>query len=254
MPDNVPGRYRVQASVYAKDKMYFASQLIDAREGTNEIVLAMAPAVEIKGRLKVEGPDAQPVQSFKVMLGSGRGRRESFSSAVRKDGSFVIENVPPGEWTLTFTPNAGRTFEKSVRLGDKAFLYKRVQIPPGSDAPLDIVLSSNTATVEGEVDAKGADVKRAGILLEPVGKWHTMARFYYSAVADDAGKFKMAGVAPGRYKIIALEKIATATYRNPESGDVLDALGEELEVAEGGKVEAHPKLVPEEKAKELLKP
>lgn len=67
----------------------------------------------------------------------------------------------------------------------------------------------------------------------------------------------MNAVAPGKYKIFALEKIATASYRNPESGDILDAvkdLGQDVEVPEGAKIESHPKLIPEERAKEILKP
>ena len=83
---------------------------------------------------------------------------------------------------------------------------------------------------------------------------HALLRFYYSVLADDSGKFKVSGVAPGKYKVFALEKIAPGAYRNPESADVLDALGEELEVAEGAKVLSHPKLIPEEKTKEILKP
>jgi hypothetical protein len=215
----------------------------------------MVPAVEVKGHLTVEGPVAHPAESFRVMLAApGLVGRGNYSSPVKKDGSFAIEDVPPGEWLLNINPNPPGLFDKSVRLGDKDFLYKRIEIPPGLDAPLHIVLSSNTATVTGEVDAGGADIKRAGILLAPVGKLHTLARFYYGALADDNGKFKLNGVAPGKYKIFALEKIATASYRNPESADLLDALGEELDVTEGAKVESHPKLIPEEKAKEILKP
>ena len=145
-----------------------------------------------------------------------------------------------------------------MRLGDKDFIFKLIEIPPGSDAPLDIVLSSNTATVEGEIDADASGSKRAGILLEPVGDWHTMTRFYYSAISDDTGKFKLTGIAPGKYRIFALEKIATTSYRNPESADLLDAvfkeLAEDLELPEGAKVTSHPKLIPEDKAKEILKP
>lgn len=257
LPENMPGRYRVQASVRAKEKTYYASEVVDAREGTTDLVLTMAAAVEVKGHLKIEGPAVHAAESFTVSLGppgSGSGpRRESYSSRAGTDGNFVIKEVPPGEWILTINPNPGGMFDKSVRLGDKDFLFKPIEIPPGSDAPLKVVISSNTATVEGEIDAEGAEVKRAGILLVPVGKLHTLSRFYYSAIADDGGTFKMSGVAPGNYKIFALEKIATANYRNPESGDQLDALGEELEVAEGAKVKAHPKLIPREKAKEILK-
>jgi Carboxypeptidase regulatory-like domain len=262
MPENVPGRYRIQATIRAKDKAYYASQIVDAHEGTSEIVLAMAPAVALKGHLKVEGPAPHPVEGYSVMLASpGMGPRGgAYSSSVKKDGSFVIEDVPPGEWLLNFNPSEAGVFEKSVLLGDKDFLYKRLEIPPGSDAPLNIVLSSNTAVVSGEIDAAdaGGAAKRAGILLEPIGKWHTLARFYYSVLADDNGKFKVNGVAPGKYKIFALEKIATASFRNVESAELLEGAlkdqAEELDVTEGAKVESHPKLVPEDKAKEILKP
>jgi hypothetical protein len=257
MSGNMPGRYHVQASFTAGGKTYYASQSVDAHEGANDVVLAMGPGVEVKGHLKVEGPGVNPVQSFTVMLGGGPARR-AYSSPVGNDGSFAIKDLPPGEWVLTINSNPGEIFQKSVRLGDKDFLYQRIEIPQRLDVPLNIVLSSNTATIEGEVDVGGADAKRAGILIEPVGKWHTLTRFYYSTIADDSGKFKLSGVAPGKYKIFALEKIAAGSYENPESGDALDAvgdaLGEELEVAEGAKVQAHPKLIPAEKAKEILKP
>jgi hypothetical protein len=260
LPNVVSGRYRIQATVRVKDKTYSASQIIDAHEGINDTVLTMVPAVELKGHLKVEGTAANPLESFTIMLNAaGSGQRGgAYSASVKKDGSFAIPDVPPGEWLLNINPNPGGLFDKSVRLGDKDFLFQRLEIPPGSDAPLNIVLSSNSATVAGEVDTGGSDagstVKRAGILLEPVGKLHTFTRFYYSALADDDGKFKLTGVAPGKYKIFALQKIAATNYRNPESGDLLDALGEELDVTEGAKIEFHPKLIPEEKAKEILKP
>jgi hypothetical protein len=226
--------------------------VIDAHEGVNEVVLALSSAVEVKGHLKVEGSAANSIENLSIMLeppgaGPSRGSR---SAPVKKDGSFAIEDVPPGEWFLNFNPPPEGLFEKSVRLADKDFLYKGIAIPPGSDAPLNIVVSSNVATVTGEID----EAKRAGILLVPMGARHLLARFYYSAIADDAGKFKVNGVAPGKYKIFALAKIETVGLMNPESGDALDALGEDLEVPEGAQVESHPKLIPEEKAKEILKP
>jgi protocatechuate 3,4-dioxygenase beta subunit len=257
LPENAPGRYRIQASVRVKDKTYYASQIFDAGPGTNDLVLTMTPAVAVKGHLKVEGP-GHPPESFTVALAPpGAGlRQQTYSSPVAKDGSFAIEDVPPGEWLLNINPSPIGVFDKSVRLGDKDYLFKRIEIPPGLDQPLNIVVSSNAATVEGEIDAgsAGADAKRAGILLEPIGQWHTFARFYYSAIADENGKFKVNGVGPGKYKIFAVEKLATSNYRNPESAELLDALGEELEVTEGGNIQAHPKLIPLETARKILKP
>jgi Carboxypeptidase regulatory-like domain len=271
LPEVAPGRYGIQASVNAKGKMYYASQTFDAVEGPNDVILTMVAAVDVKGHLASEGPNARPAEGFTVALapppGTG-GRRDQHSARVGKDGNFTIENVPPGEWTLNINPGPGSPslgtpaasglattmFDKSVRLGDKDYLFKRLEIPPGSDAPLNIVISSNTSTVEGEVDAGDADSKRAGIVLGPIGALHNLARFYYGVPADDAGKFKINGVAPGKYKIFALEKMAAASFRNPESVELLDGLGEEIEIGEGAKVQAHPKLIPQEKAREILKP
>jgi Carboxypeptidase regulatory-like domain len=278
LPDLAPGRYRLQASVRAKEKMYYASQIVDAGPGTTDVILTMAAGVDIKGHLTSEGPRARSADNFTVALApppnSGRSR-EQHSAHVGKEGNFTIENVPPGEWMLNINPGAGSPnlgssiqgapnvaaanqgtamFDKSVRLGDKDYLFKRLEIPAGLDAPLNIVISSNTSIVEGEVDAGDADSKRAAIILGPVGALHNLTRFYYGVLADDTGKFKINGVAPGRYKIFALEKIAVASYRNPESVELLDALGEEIEIPEGDKVQAHPKLIPQEKAREILKP
>ncbi len=252
MPETVSGRYRLQTMIRVKDKPYYASHVFDAHEGANDIILAMVPGVTVKGHLTVEGPGMNAPENFAIALAppGSEPRGQSYSSPVGKDGSFSIDQVAPGEYLLNINPTPAGIFEKSITQGDKDVLYQRIEIPPGTSAPLSIVLSSNVATLTGEVDAG----KRAGILLEPVGKWHTMARFYYSALADDAGKFKLNGVAPGKYKIFALEKIATASFRNLESAELIDALGEEVDVVEGAKIDLHPKLIPEAKAKELLKP
>ena len=76
--------------------------------------------------------------------------------------------------------------------------------------------------MSGEVDSGSADSKRAGIMLAPVGPYHTMTRFYYGTPADADGKFKLNGIAPGKYKIFALEKMAAANFRTPEAADQLD--------------------------------
>jgi protocatechuate 3,4-dioxygenase beta subunit len=183
--ESVPGRYRVQANFQANGRFYYASQLIDAHEGPNEIVLTMVPGVDVKGHLKIEGHAEGPVENFTIALTSpGIGPRGGSYSPVKKDGSFTMENVSPGEWILNINPNAEGMFEKSVLLGDKDFLYKQIEIPAGSDAPLNVVLSSNTATIAGEIEAEqGSAVKRAGILLEPVGARHALTRFYHTATA-----------------------------------------------------------------------
>ena len=177
--------------------------------------------------------------------------RGNISAQVGADGHFTLEQIPPGEWQLVVNP-VPPGFLKSEQFGDKDVLLKTFQVGSGNDTPLNIVVSMRTATIQGEVDAGSADSKRAGIMLAPVGQYHTFARFYYGTPTDANGKFKLNGIAPGKYKIFALEKMAAADFRTPEAADQLDELGEIIDLAEGATVEAHPQLIPAERAAKAL--
>ena len=102
------------------------------------------------------------------------------------------------------------------------------------------------------MDAGGGDSKRAGILLAPTGPYSALIRFYYDATTDDSGKFELKDIAPGKYKIFALEKLAPAEFKTPEAASQLDPLGDEIVLAEGATLEVHPKLIPVERAREAL--
>ena len=101
-------------------------------------------------------------------------------------------------------------------------------------------------------DAGSSEAKRAGIVIVPLGPYHNLTRFYYGAPAGDDGKFHVGGIAPGKYKIFAIEKMAAASFRNPEAADQLNELGEVVDLAEGATVKAHPKLIPTDRAVQAL--
>jgi hypothetical protein len=46
--------------------------------------------------------------------------------------------------------------------------------------------------------------------------------------------------------------MAPASFRTPEAADQLDELGEVIELAEGATLEAHPKLIPVDRAAKAL--
>jgi hypothetical protein len=177
------------------------------------------------------------------MRPGGSVRQENPSAQVGGDGRFSISQVAPSDWQLSVAP-VPPGYLKSAQFGDQDVRFTTLEVASGSNATLNIVLSMRTATVEGQVEAPESEARRAGVLLAPVGAYHNLARFYYSTAADEDGKFKLRGIAPGRYKIFALGKMAAASFRNPEAADQLDQFGEVIEVAEGATLEAHPKLIP----------
>jgi hypothetical protein len=251
--DLSPGRYGVNAEVEIEGKSWTASQFVDTRSPSNEIVLILAPALDVKGRLRIEGSaaTAPAASSFEIRL-ARRGFGPRISANVAADGTFTLKQVPPGEWLLNVNPLPPGAFLKAARFGDQDIRFARMEIRPGSEDPVSIVISTNTAQVHGQVDAGGGDSKRAGILLAPTGPYSTLTRFFYDVAADDAGKFELKDIAPGKYKIFALEKLAPADFKTPEAAGQLDPLGKEIDLVEGASLDVHPQLIPIERAREAL--
>lgn len=255
----IPGRYRVFAHYSADDKAYAASQIVDVSSDSTDVELALAPAFEVHGHLRVEGP-IDPKTKFAVNLNQPGGQRFVINGSlpgparVAPDGSFTIPGIFPGEWNLNLTPLAGSTFFKSVHYGDQDALLKPIDIK--SAAALDIVISTRSAKIHGDIDAQGSDPARAAVLLAPVGEFHEYARFYYSVLADEHGAFHRTGIAPGKYKVYAVEKLAPEGFRNPEAFDQVSSLFadflQEIELKEDSDVEFHPKLIPMERARDIL--
>lgn len=254
MADVPAGRYRIEATCHSGNKTYGASQVFDLNPNSGEVTLTLAPTVDIVGTLRVEGhvvPSASRGSGFHIHLNkpgmqAGNG---SVLAQVDADGRFSLPGVTPGEWQLSVTP-VPPGYLKSARFGDKDVRYTTFEVGSNGDVPLNVVVSANTATVEGTIEG---DSKRAGILIAPVGPYHNFLRFYYGAPSDGRGKFHLTGIAPGKYKIFALEKMAAASFRTPEAADQLDDLGEVIDLAEGAIFQAHPKLIPADRAAQALK-
>ena len=251
------GRYRIEASFQSGKKSFGTSQALDLDSSSPEMQLALTPAADIQGMLRFEGKASEPqnrpvtpiVGVTRVLLFRPGTQEGSISAQVRPDGRFTLEQVLPGEWQFAVNPLSG--FLKSARLGDRDILLTTFEFSGNGDA-LNIVVSARTATLGGEVDAGSGGSRRAGILLARVGQYHNLTRFYYFSAADDEGKFELTGIAPGKYKLFAFEKLAATNFIAPEAVDQLDDLGQVIEFDEGAVLKAHPKLVPGDRATKAI--
>lgn len=249
--DMPPRRYKLDASIQVEGKTWTASQFVDPGQASDDVVLPLSPPLDLKGRLRIEGSGGPPAGDLAIRL-THRGFNCCVYARVASDGTFTLKQVPAGDWAMNVNPLPDGAFLKVAQFGDQDIRFARLDVKPGSEDSINIVISMNSAQIHGEVDAGGGDSKRAGILLAPAGKYSTLTRFFYDAVADDSGKFEVKGIAPGKYKVFALEKLAAAEFKTPEAAAQLDPLGEEIELAEGARLEVHPKLISVEQAREAL--
>lgn len=158
--------------------------------------IALKPTSAVEGR--TVDPDGKPVAGARIYLNPtgptvmGQGF-VMFSSASMKqadsaqDGSFRIEDVPPGTFEL-----------KAMATGRQSVERSNLEVPSGQDLKnVEVVLPAG-AVIEGRVLASGRPVPGAEVeLVEPEASVSRMIIRSSSATADGDGYYRIDGIVPG---------------------------------------------------------
>lgn len=88
-------------------------------------------------------------------------------------------------------------------------------IRASTSAPLNIVLETQAATVQGDV-VTGVEPARAMVLLAPENKFRHVLSFYRFAPTDEKGHFEISNVMPGNYHLYAFEEFDAQSIQDPE--------------------------------------
>lgn len=118
----------------------------------------------------------------------------SFAAITEKDGSFIINNVPDGTYTLRYTHD-----------GCVAIMKEEVVLvcPDGEKNPQkiveDVTLISNKGTVEGKV-ILGDKTDFSGVIIKLESEDKSLS---YTGSTSNEGTYTITGVIPGKYRVIA---------------------------------------------------
>jgi hypothetical protein len=98
---------------------------------------------------------------------------------------------------------------------------------------LDIVLSSAGATIEGAVvDAKEQPVPDATVVIVPTIEKRNQRDLFKKSTSDQHGHFKVEGVRPGEYTLLALDDL-DEDYRDPDVLKPYEDRGQTIRVEKG---------------------
>ncbi|MBC7928025.1 MAG: carboxypeptidase regulatory-like domain-containing protein [Bryobacteraceae bacterium] len=246
------GTYKLTGTLTADGRLWCTEAVIDVQRNVEGVVLTLAPAPSLKGTVRWEGDaTARPAQ-FHVALTSPaiRGNNSRTPVTTKVDGSFLFDQLRPGVWDIGVDPIPRGGYLKSMMLGTKDVLTEEMVITPQTDAPLNIVISTRGAVVEGKLEV---GQKRLALLLAPVGKFRHVVSFFATTATDAEGKFRLEGLTPGKYKMFAFEQLPPGDIRNPDLIGKLDSYGQTLDVAEGAIVTANPHIITPAELNEVLR-
>jgi len=185
------------------------------------VVLRFSPLPSIPVELLIDessSSDTSPpgLAQLGLSLQSEQADSDGGSSSVglspRTNQSFFF-SASPGSYRLVGR-NSGAWFIKSASYGDSDLLEQDLVVAPGaSGTPIRIVVSNQTAALQGTLHLNG----------DPVAGWvylipnRRSAQLEYSTRANSTGSYSYAHLPPGSYQAIAFQRRHLVDYRDPES-------------------------------------
>lgn len=192
------------------------------------IEVAVKPGAEVGGQLRAEGKVNVDLSRLVVELEprdplAGAALPDAPSTAVSKDGTFVLPEVPDGTYGVNIlgvpqgfylSANGADVFESGITVAHGA-----------APAPLDVVLAPAQGRIDGAVSSKDESPPSGiTVLLVPSGSRRSQLSSYRRAVTDQSGRFALQGIAPGDYQLFAGSDLQISDFMNldpsvqPESG------------------------------------
>jgi hypothetical protein len=235
-----PGAYTLTAQAGAGEKVYSAQRSIQIGAGDIEgIELTLAPPVELNGVVRIEGDTSVKLPQMRVSLVA---LPRAFGATFNDDGTFTIRNLAPE----VYRPNVNATgglYMKSVRCGTADVTESGVDLTSGGGCELVITMSANGGQVEGQVqDDKSQPAQGAMVTLLAVGTRRD--DMFKIANTDASGHFRIAGIAPGSYRLFAWDGADLNGVRyDPDYMKPFEGAGQSVQISEGDKENVSLKLI-----------
>ena len=173
---------------------FYANQRVTiADHDMNNVNLTLTPAAVVRGQILLDGAAPAKLQHIPIRLDPIEQPGRGAGSAAKEDGSFVVENVSPGQYRLM---NVGLSsmYLKTIRVNGQDAANGIVQVPEGG-AQLTLLFSTDSGEVSGTVEGGGAFVSAEGV--------NSVTGLPVLGGVTPEGKFLIRNLAPGDYKILA---------------------------------------------------
>jgi hypothetical protein len=231
-----PGTYTLRAS-FTEDKLDYEGELTVevGNEGTQNVQIAALPDFAAAGHVTIAGtPEHPPRRVLVEFAGEGLTPRVR-GSASFPDFKFEAQLRPDRHYYARARNLPEDYYLKSVAISGHEHSPDDVLVS-GSRGDMDIVISAAGARVEGVLyDSKG-DPTRGSVMLVPDVPQPGPPDLYRRTSADSKGKFTVRGVAPGSYRLVAVESVSLDTEINePDFLRTIGNRGQPLTVEESGK-------------------
>jgi hypothetical protein len=233
-----PGDYVFRAQSPPSKNMATLKLTVAGEDVTGLRLVALPPAV-LTGRIVVDSSIAFPSGALSLMAGADEQLMPGGVAPVGVGDDLTFEltalpgrnrinaiNMPPG-WTL-----------RSVRVSNVDLIDEGVEVKPGDRiSGVEIEVTDTIATIAGvATNARGEPATESTVLVFPADelRWKQGGRRYVQTVLPGRdGRYRIAGVVPADYYIIALDKVEPGEWWEPGFFDHVRPKATRVSIGEG---------------------
>ena len=238
-----PGRYMLQVRGPAGDGEGASADITVSGDDVNGVRLVATKPSAVTGRVIVDAAAAQALRPSSVRLGLQPSQMDMMMMGMPSQPSVLTDDLTfefkaaPGQFRVTLFNQPPGWAIRSVR-------YRGTDI---TDAGLDVRASEDLADVEVELtnrltnlsgvvtNAKGEPVKDYSVIVFPQDrdKWTPNSRYMRTSRPDQDGRYKVSGVPPGGYLVIALDYLDQNEWNDPDFLEKIRSKATTFSVNEG---------------------
>ncbi|OYW07525.1 MAG: hypothetical protein B7X34_10780, partial [Acidobacteriia bacterium 12-62-4] len=224
-----PGSYTLRVVLLAQGPPVTVAQTNVELGDTplDNVVLYAGAPLEISGQIRTDAASQVNLASTRISLDRSGTAIGPPPVAVKPDGSFTIRRVGRDLFPVNVIAPPG-TYVKSITVGGQDVSLTGLDLTAADAvAPMEIVLGTKPATVNGQVKEAASGVVW---LVGPNPNARLVAQI------NDRGGFSLGGLASGEYRAVALETAEMVGEMDAENQSKVQGKFEKVRVAEGENV------------------
>jgi len=227
-------------------------ELVVANSDVNGVRLVPVQGSQIRGQLRIENAPRLDLTTLVVLLRPANGSSNpvvgSEQGRLKPDGSFELNNVSPGRYTVSISGGTRAMrdyFLKKVIAGGRDVSDSDVIVPGSTTVSMSLILSPAAASLEGSVvDDQNQPVANVTVVAVPDATHQDQIDRYQRSLADQHGHFLLRGLTPGRYTVFAWPHVDEGAYYDPDFLKEYEPSGEKVQLGEGARRTVMLKVLP----------